>query len=379
VLENPAAARADAPPLTLNDPPAGVTVVDLGGADIDRTGVAVRVLDTTSTITVVAVVDDDSHVIVDRVQDGAGADLVDPDPVDDASPSAERLARGFTGPFFSPDRMLPSEGGGAFVLGAHPALPRTEGQWTVGLAQARVSIDAAGAVLQQEASGPARLAVVIDDRARAGRLVLPLVMHFTGARGLTAATAADSPVVQAIQSTVQATFAAADIDVVFEESVDVVANAVVDLRPGLCDGGGLRTLLRTLPTTPAALDVVFVERLRCEARGVVIEGFAGLAGAIPADAFADTGTGGVALALAVIEDDPARAGVIAAHEIGHALGLLHVMEFASGADPLVFDTLPDTLDDPRFEDNLMVAAPTTSTSLTTQQIAQLRASPWLSP
>jgi hypothetical protein len=365
---------------------AGVSVYDLGVVDVDASDVVVDVDDDVRSVSVVvaAVGGDagDVYVVVDDVKDGAGAVLVAPDAGRAASRLEQRLSRGFVGPFLSPDRMLAHAGGGAFVVGAHPALPRRAGTWSVGLGQGRVSLAVDGQPVRAASSEPVHVVGVVDTRPASSAHTLHLALHFTGARGLAAANAGESAVVATAIETVTAAFAAAGIDVVVDGSDDVDDSdgAVVALADGLCDGGGLTALLRALPATPGALDVVFIDHFTCAVRGVVVDGIAGLAGGVPADAFADTGTGGVAVALAVVDADPAYAGAIVAHEVGHALGLHHIAEQASGGDPLVFDTLDDTSDEPGFADNLMVAAPSTetpSTTLTPQQAALLRSSPWL--
>jgi hypothetical protein len=376
----------DAPAaFSLGDAPAGVELFDLGllamngGKSAD---VLVDVDDAVRSFTLLVSAHEEAFVVVDRVADPTAALVVDPAVAGEVSAQVQRLSRGFAGPFLSRNRMLARASGGAFAVPSTPALSLSSGTWRARVAQGVVDVDAGGAVLLEPLDRPLRLLALVDTRLEVERARLAIALHFTGAGGLSAANASSSALVQGVLSTLQQTFepVGVDVDVGAVGLFDVDdAFAIVELAPDLCDGGELSVLLRALEPTPGVLDVVLVDRLRCTVRGdVVVDGFAGLAAAIPGDGLLEgAGHGGLALALGVVADDPQRAGVVVAHEVGHLLGLFHTMEQASGADPLVFDVVADTPDDPLFSDNLMTFDPETSTSLTPEQGALVRLSPWL--
>ncbi|MDP2341414.1 MAG: hypothetical protein Q8O67_10670 [Deltaproteobacteria bacterium] len=364
----------DPPPaLDLGGVPAGVEAFDLGVLAMTAGRSAEVLVDVDGGVrsfTFLVSAHEGASVVVDRVEDPRGALVVDPTPSAEVSRLALRLSRGFAGPFLSTNRMA-AKSGGAFTVPATPAVELVTGTWRARLAQGVVDVDDDGAFGQTPFDRPVRLVVLVDTRPPTARARLPIALHFTGDDGLSAASAPASPLVQQVLSTLQQTFEPAGVDVEDAGFFDVDDGAfqTLELAPDLCDDGDLTLLLRSLPPTPA-LDVVFVDRLRCVVRGdVVVDGFAGLAAAIPG--------AGLALAVGVVGDDPEQAGVVVAHEVGHLLGLFHTVEQASGADPLIFDILADTPDDPTNVSNLMHFAPETSTSLTADQVAVVRLSPWL--
>lgn len=387
----------DAPPplLTVLPPGDGLEIVDLGLVGVAN-GVTADVLirtdgesdDTVRSFTVLVSAHDEGSVVVDSVIAPDGSVVVSPDAPADASPQALRLSRGFAGPFLSPHRVLPKQGGGAFVFPATPDVPLTPGVWRVRVRQAKVDIDEDGTVAQRPLDRPVQLAVLFDTRVPAAVQQLDVAFHFTGSRGLTAASAPDSVFVEEVQAALSILLRGADIEVNLTGVHDVEGDAgdealqTVELEPGFCDEGGLRLLLQSLVRTPGSVDVVFVDRLRCVVRGsVVVDSFAGLAASVPGDVYVEgLGHGGVALATGVIGDDVndvdagLRGGLIVAHEILHLLGLFHTVEQASGADPLIVDILEDT--DADDEDNLMFFAPSGG-ALTPGQVFVARTSPWL--
>lgn len=357
----------------------GVAVVDLGSvavvggvsgdvvADVDE--------DVRSLTLLVQADDDDVHVVVDRVVVEGGAGIVVSPDAEGPSALVQRLSRGFAGPFLSARRALASQGSGAFVFARSGAVD--DGRWRLRVRQGRVDVDASGAVTQTERDGGVHLIGVVDTRVTTERLRLPITVHH--------AVGVDDAFMAAATATAAAIWADAgvDLDVDLEADVSNVAAefAVLTLRDDLCEEGALSVMLASLPPTPGALDVVVVDHFECLVRGsVVVRGIAGLTAAVPADAFSVAGRhGGLALAADVVGGDAEFAGVIFAHEVGHALGLFHTVEQASGADPLVFDDIDDTANDAAEADNLMVAAPTTQTTLTPQQKTRARSSPWLAP
>lgn len=338
--------------------------------------------ETVRSVTVQVSAQPEAHVVVDLVLAPDGTQVVDPDTPPDASRQAQRLSRGFVGPLLSPNRMLPKLGGGSFVVPNTPDLVLAPGTWRARVRQGLVSITTDGSVELAPLDRPVQLAVLLDTRTAPARARLPLALHFTGAGGLSAASAANDALVAAMRAGVREAFGAVGIDVEDAGLFDVPngdALRTLTLAPELCEDGDLAALSRSLSATGGAVDLVFVGRLRCTVRGsAVLDSMAGLASAIPGDLLREGGPhGAVAIALDVVGNDAPAAAHTAAHELAHLLGLFHTMELVSGADPPIFDVISDTPEDPALTDNLMSAAPQASSALTDGQAFVLANNPWL--
>lgn len=387
-LEEGAPSPTDEAPAALAAPdaPQGVEVFELGPlAMTDGVGpeVLIDIDGRVRSFTLLVAAQPEAHVIVDRVVSPDGALVVDPATPADASRQARQLARGFVGPLLSPNRMVPKRGGGAFIVPNTPDVALVPGTWRVRVRQGVVSLGADSVFEQTPLDRSVRLTVLVDTRAAPARARLPVALHFTGAAGLTAASAAADPLVQQVASTLTTTFGAVGVDVEDAGSFDVEGGDVLrtlTLAPDLCEDGDLATLLRALTPTPGAVDVVFVDRMRCLVRGTTtLDGYAGLAAAIPGDVLHEGGAhGGGAVALDIVGDDAQAAAFTVAHELGHLLGLFHTMELVSGADLPIYDVISDTPDSPSFTTNLMSATPQPSTSLSDGQAFVLAVNPWLS-
>lgn len=378
----------DPPPrLAPVDLPAGVESYELGlvAMAAGRSAeVLIDVDETVRSLTLLVSTQPEAHVVVDLVESPDGTRVVDPDTPSDASRQARQLSRGFVGPFLSPNRMVPKRGGGAFLVPATPDVALVPGTWRARLRQGVVGIAADGTFSPAPLERPVQLTVLVDTRAPRERASMRVALHFTGALGLTAASAAGDPLLQQVTSTLTESFGAAGVDVELAGMLDVDGGdslRALVLAPDLCEDGDLATLLGALSPTPGAVDVVFVDRMQCLVRGdVLVDGFAGMAAAIPGDVLVEGGPhGGVAVALGVVGDDAAAAAHAVAHELGHLLGLFHTMEVVSGADLPIYDVISDTPDQPTFTDNLMSALPQGSTSLSDGQAFVLSINPWLSP
>ncbi|MBI1948846.1 MAG: hypothetical protein HYS27_24380 [Deltaproteobacteria bacterium] len=387
-LEDGAAAPTDDPPpaLAAPDAPQGVEVFELGPLAMTD-GVSPEVLidvdEQVRSFTLLVSAQPEAHVIVDRVLSPDGALVVDPDTPTDASRQARQLSRGFVGPLLSMNRMVPKRGGGAFIVPNTPDVALVPGTWRARVRQGVVGVGADGTFEQAPLDRSVRLTVLVDTRATPSRARLEVALHFTGASGITAASAANDPLVQQVTSTLGDTFDAVGVDAMVAGLFDVESGdalRTLTLAPDLCEDGDLATLLRALEPTRGAVDVVFVDRMRCLVRGATtLDGYAGLAAAIPGDVLHEGGAhGGVAVALDIVGDDAQTAAFTVAHELGHLLGLFHTMELVSGADLPIYDVISDTPDDPSFNANLMSAAPQPSTSLSDGQAFVLAVNPWLS-
>lgn len=388
-LANGGSAREDeAPPQAEQGPlPEGVERYELGALAVEGGRGPELLIDidaTVRSVTLVALAWPEASVVLERLAAPDGSLAVDPEPPAEVTRQVMRLSRGFPGPFLSTNRVVPKLEGGSFVVPASPELELTAGTWSARLAQGVVAVAADGAVDQEPLDRALRLTVLLDTRSSASRGQLPLAVHLTGAGGLQAANVADDTLWQAALATLTDSFADAGVDVTVAGYHDVEGGALLrspELRPELCEGGELATLLGALAPTPGAVDVVLVDRLRCTVGGAtVLDSFAGLAASVPGDALLEGGPhGGVALALGVVGSDPALAGHTLAHELGHLLGLFHTMEQVSGADPPIYDVVADTPDAPDFADNLMAAVPGGSRALTEGQAHVLRTNPWVAP
>lgn len=165
---------------------------------------------------------------------------------------------------------------------------------------------------------------------------LDLDLYFTGAQGLSAATAPSDPAFQARLAAVAAIYA--EVGLVFGR----VAYADVDPRFRDIESingadSDLAALFATGRDDPAAANLYFVDS--------IFEGgnFFGFSGGIPGPTALDgTGRSGVAIALAPIPGFPDMVNTTIAHELAHFLGLYHTSEARPVGKPQIDDALSDT-------------------------------------
>lgn len=272
-------------------------------------------------------------------------------------------ARGFPSQFFSPTRQVARATEAIARLPLRDDTSLTPGLWSIRLRSARVGRP--GAALDR----PLQVALLLDSEPVSDEDQVPpseqlhLAFHFVGT-SLRAEDALDDTAFAQMTDALKTIFASASVEVEIASLHDEPAfDPALSLDSSLgCSGGDLDTLFSSgAQSESGALDVYFVERFRCvNAAGIDVGAFiSGLSGGIPAAVFSrNSSRGGIAVA---VDSEGTPDGFatetlaeLVAHEIGHALGLFHVMEITAPPDPMVFDIIADTVDDEgAIQSNLM--------------------------
>lgn len=173
--------------------------------------------------------------------------------------------------------------------------------------------------------------------------VLNLNLHFTGTKGWSAENALETDAIQAILANMADIYGQVGLSIGRIETFDVdPAFQVIESIQG--PDSDLSELFRTASGAPDdAINVFFVDELI----GPFGPGFGvllGISGGIPGPVRSPgSARGGVAISTV---DDPAidaDIGITTAHEVGHYLGLFHILEDDFGGFlPTTYDPLPDT-------------------------------------
>jgi hypothetical protein len=338
-------------------PPEGVVVEDLGAVLVDddgETGTFVVDVDARITgLTVVAVGQPDAYVVLSRADGPDGAVVVDdtPPPADTPGLSqAAGLSHGFTAQFLSPGRVLPARHVGAFVLPSTADIALAPGTWTFRVGHFRVPLDDAGHAVPVPLLRPVHVWALVRT-APTGPGRVGLALHFSGAGGLTASTAATSPVFADAWAVTRDVYGDNGVDVddvVYDDLDDGAAVRTVVLDAPFCDGGDLDALVAR--GVPDRLNVFFIDRFECGNVGPFLLGMSPGIPGIPWTT--NTPSSGVVVAGAFLSTEPDKLAVTLAHEIGHWLGLFHSQENDRFGAAL-YDNVADTGEAPASRENLM--------------------------
>ncbi len=214
-------------------------------------------------------------------------------------------------------------------------------------------------------------AKVLPSAPTTGRLDLNL--HFTGARGWTAATAQDDPEFLAILDEVRGIYGQVGVtlgDITWQD-VDEKFRVIETLQG---PGSDLMEMFRASSANELnAANLFFVDELTSPF-GVVL----GVAGGVPGPPMMQgTSRSGVAV---VVNSPPGMADSVAttmAHELGHFLGLFHTSEnelFAILTGGPVHDPLPDT---PESDNSWLMHNQGVGHKLSEWQGRIIRSNPWV--
>lgn len=377
----PAADQSDAPPADgalTGDLPADVVAFDLGllGVGAGLTGdIVVEVEAGLGALQVLAWGQPDAQVVLWRALAPDGTAVVDDAPPAELPDTHRAFAQGFPAQVFSVNRVFASQQSGAFLVPNTPRVPAADGTWRLVVGHFAPGTEANPTPMPVDR--PVRVVVLASPRRELG--ALPLNVHLTGARGITAATAPDDGFLQDALAVIRESYAQADIEVAPIAYQDApVEWQVVDLADNVCGGGELGALLQTGAAAVPALDLFIIEAFTCTIGPTEVgDAIGGLAGGLSGPAYVrGSSHAGVAVATGFAAGSGARLGLVAAHEMGHFLGLYHTRESnVFGADP-IFDELDDTYEDAdSVRDNLMFFAIDQSTALTADQATVLRSHP----
>ena len=222
-------------------------------------------------------------------------------------------------------------------------------------------------------SGTATLRVVAKLRPSAPEAgILDINFHFTGAAGLTAASAPDDPVFQASLDSLRELYATAGIELGTLTYTDIpsefrVIESVVVPKSDLQE---MFALSRDQPR--AALNVFIVEELLTGIGnfGVLL----GVSGGIPGPPMAATLRSGVAIATKRSPEVQTAMFKVLGHEMGHHLGLFHTSEQDLGFGPAIHDPIGDTAED---DASFLMFNTGEGTTISVTQAEVMRANPWI--
>lgn len=222
-------------------------------------------------------------------------------------------------------------------------------------------------------SGTATLRVVAKLRPSVPeRGILDINFHFTGAAGLTAASAPEDPDFQASLEELQQLYATAGIELGTVTYTDIpsefrIIESVVVPKSDLQE---MFALSRDQPRP--ALNVFIVEELLSGIGnfGVLL----GVSGGIPGPPMAATLRSGVAIATKRSPEVQTAMFKVLGHEMGHHLGLFHTSEQNLGFGPVIHDPIGDTAEN---DASFLMFNTGEGTAISVTQAEVMRSNPWI--
>ncbi len=206
--------------------------------------------------------------------------------------------------------------------------------------------------------------------------VLDVNLWFSGAEGLTAATAPTDTAFQDTLKNVDTVYAQVGVKLgrVTYNDIEGDFNVIENVIGAGSDLAGLFAQSANAPQD--AVNVFFVEDLLTGAAGS--QGFGillGVSGGIPGPTgIIGTGRSGVVLALKRSVQAPTPLYKVFAHEVGHFLGLYHTSEQNFGGGQQLHDQLPDT---PENDPTMVMHNSGNGDKLSASQGNTMRLNPWV--
>lgn len=326
--------------------PGGIDLVEFDDVEVTAGYTEMLTLDLpddVQSLTIVGIGDPTVFYSVVHLEGPEGQILVAENPPGVTITAFDRQLSPFPGAFKSPNRSATAATGLATLLAPNnPDVAVGPGEW-------RFQIAGLGQF------GPTTTAIdilVYVKRAPAQQVrgVLDVHMHFTGARGWTAATAPDDPSFQQAVRRLAEFYGEIGIELGAITYDDIPARfRSVDSGPQGPGAAALESTLHemfALSAYETGMSFFFVDTIGEAQFGGAI---GGIAGGTPGPMLQPgTVRSGVAVATA-LDPDPLSIGHIMGHEGGHFLGLYHTQEFFGG----ITDQIGDTPEGNAGGDNLM--------------------------
>lgn len=299
---------------------------------------------------------DDVTFIVKTMQDPNGLMLVTDDTTN-VTQVEQYLLGPFAAQFKSPNRVVQDVGLAAALFPNNPGVTVVPGSYS--MVATGITISGNQGFPYQ---GQVQASLLYRTREPAAG-VLPVTLYFTGAAGITAASAPDDQYIQAAMTRLSEIYAQANL------RIGEVAYVDVDARFLTIDATGQDGLLEELFTQSAGsgpgLHYFFIDSFEGGFPGATI---AGISGGLPGPAGAvGSVNAGVAVSITVPNGDSGILAHVMAHEGGHWLGLFHTSEVIGTEDQM-----PDTPAGQAGENYLMYPAVGGGTTVTESQAAVMR-------